>query len=129
MSENTRVDQITKEPLQKIERVKDPKRVQAGRRLAEYHRKAKGALKQEEAREGTEAVLEDGPNSNWMPSMTVVLTMVGIGLTGLDLYLRWKKTDNSTIKTATQPSIEHHTVKETNTVRPSMIPVPRVGME
>jgi len=43
-------DIITKEPEQ-IVKQKDPKKVAAGKRLAEYHKKARDALKIEKDRE------------------------------------------------------------------------------
>lgn len=64
MSEdNTNVEQIMKEPELKIERVKDPKKVSAGKRLAEYHKKFKQAIKQEKERENNPVVEEDNSNS------------------------------------------------------------------
>jgi len=80
-------DQITKEPETPIVKQKDPKKVAAGKKLAEYHRNAKKAL---------EKNAEDGPtDSSWMSkiSLTTALTVVGIGLTAADLYFRWKKVD------------------------------------
>ena len=44
------VEQITREPDVK-DRVKDPKKVEAGKKLAEYHKKAKEALKEKEQRD------------------------------------------------------------------------------
>jgi len=67
-------DQITKEPETPIVKQKDPKKIAAGKKLAEYHRNAKKALEKSEVHE------------NWTPSLTTALTLVGIGLTALDLY-------------------------------------------
>ena len=79
MSAEEPVEQITKEP-EKVEKVKDPKKVAAGKRLAEYHKKAKKAL------EGT------SEEKSWMPeiSFTTALSIAGIALTTADLYYRWK---------------------------------------
>ena len=44
------VEQITREPDVK-DRVKDPKKVEAGKKLADYHKKAKEALKEKEQRD------------------------------------------------------------------------------
>ncbi|KAK3727198.1 hypothetical protein QZH41_001832 [Actinostola sp. cb2023] len=94
-------DQITKEPETPIVKQKDPKRVAAGKKLAEYHRTAKKAL------ENSETPSAEPPN-DWAPSFTTVLTLVGISLTALDLYLRWKKeipvkTTVYEVKTAIEP--------------------------
>ena len=76
------VEQITKDV--KVEKVKDPKKVEAGKRLAAYHKKAKEALKNKEQPE---------EKSSWMPdiSLTTALSVVGITLTAVDLYFRWRK--------------------------------------
>jgi len=126
--DNTRVEQITKEPAQLTTKIKDPKKVAAGQRLASYHRKAKDALKLEENRDVIDEGIEEGSSSSWMPeiSFTTVLTVIGISITSLDLYLRWKKSNQSNIKTITQPKIENNAAKD---CKPSMIPVPRIGME
>jgi len=131
MSEdNTQVEQITKQPEQKIEKVKDPKRVAAGKRLAMYHKKAKQALKNND-------VVEDNNNSNWMPeiSLTTVLTIVGISLTAADLYFRWKtnKPKNNIEEYKPKINIEEHKPKINNeavkpSIQPSKIPK-RIGME
>jgi len=140
MTEDNKTEIITKEPEQKIVHIKDPKRVEAGKKLALYHQKAKKALEMEKSRDVTDDYIEDsrdvtdddieeGSSSKWMPSMTIVLTIVGISLTALDLYLRWKKSDQSNIKSITQPKIDHNDVKDDKPGRTSMIPIPRIGME
>ena len=48
--ETTQVEQITREPSVKT-KVKDPKRVQAGKTLSEKNKRAREALKREEERE------------------------------------------------------------------------------
>ena len=54
MSEETsQVEQITREPSVKT-KVKDPKRVQAGKTLSEKNKRAREALKREEERERKE---------------------------------------------------------------------------
>jgi len=106
MSE-TAEDQITKEPETPIVKQKDPKKVAAGKKLAEYHKNAKKAL---------EKNAEDGPTANnWAPSLTTTLTIVGIGLTALYLYFRWKK--------------EAPIVAATPTPVPAVAPAARRGME
>ena len=70
------VEQITKAP-EVVEKIKDPKKVAAGKRLAEYHKKAKKALEK----------TEESTHGGWMPeiSFTTALSIVGIVLTGADL--------------------------------------------
>jgi len=89
-------DQITKEPETPIVKQKDPKKVAAGKKLAEYHKNAKKAL---------EKNAEDAPTAgSWTPSLTTTLTIVGIVLTALDLYFRFKKP--STVAAAVIPPTE-----------------------
>ena len=59
MSEETsQVEQITREPSVKT-KVKDPKRVQAGKTLSEKNKRAREALKREEEREKKESEKEE----------------------------------------------------------------------
>ena len=78
-------DQITKvpEPVNKL-KTKDPKKVAAGKKLAELNKKAKDALAREMKREAD-------PEDKWLPelSFSTVLTVVGIGLTAADLFFRF----------------------------------------
>jgi len=132
MSEdNMKDDQITKEPESPIVKQKDPRRIEAGRRLSLYHKRAKEALKIENNRYTGDEVVEESSNSKWMPeiSLTTALSLAGIVLTGIDLYFRYRKNkpiqNNETIPTATT----QHIVK--NDVKPqtkSKIPI-RTGME
>jgi len=84
------VEQITKTPKPTKNREKDPKKVAAGRKLAEYNRKAKEALAREEKRESEEATDVTNESRAWIPelSFSTVLALAGIGLTVVDLYLR-----------------------------------------
>ena len=75
---------------------KDPKKVAAGKKLAEHNRMARQALNRELKRESeakAEAEAEVGDSSSWIPntSFTTVLSIVGIGLTIFDLYMRYRK--------------------------------------
>ena len=78
-------EQITKvpEPVNKL-KTKDPKKVAAGKKLAELNKKAKDALAREMKREAY-------PEDKWLPelSFSTVLTVVGIGLTATDLFFRF----------------------------------------
>ena len=101
--ENQKEEQITVEPEQKVEKIKDPKKVAAGKRLAEYHKKAKAALK--ESKE-----TKDDYSSSWFPDISfgTAVGIVGIGLTAADLYFRFKKP--TTPEKKNKPNLE--TIKE-----------------
>ena len=98
---NKQVEQITKEPSTPVERVKNPKRVEAGKRLAMHHKMVKANLKKEKSKEDSSVRQQDDveenntPKTSWMPemSLTTGLTLIGIGLTGVDLYLRYKSSE------------------------------------
>ena len=78
-------EQITKVPDAKpASRTKDPKKVAAGKNLAELKKKAKDAL-------AREMKLEADPEDKWLPelSFSTVLTVVGIGFTAADLFFRF----------------------------------------
>jgi len=75
----TDVEQITKEPEEKIEKIKDPKRVAAGKRLAAANKKSKQMLNEKEE------------NRSWLPEInfSTAIGIVGISLTAIDLYYRF----------------------------------------
>ena len=77
------VRNITNEKVNKL-KTKDPKKVAAGKKLAELNKKAKDALAREMKREAD-------PEEKWLPelSFVTVLTVVGIGLTAADLFFRF----------------------------------------
>ena len=78
-------EQITKVPDAKpASKTKDPKKVAAGKKLAELNKNAKDALAREMKR-------EPDPEDKWLPelSFSTVLTVVGIGLTAADLFFRF----------------------------------------
>ena len=79
-------------------REKDPKKVAAGKKLAEYNKKAKEALAREMKRnENTEIEYNQEKTNNeyksWLPelSFTTVLSVVGLGFTAFDLFMRYKE--------------------------------------
>ena len=78
-------EQITKvpEPVNKL-KTKDPKKVAAGKKLAELNKKAKDALAREMKREAD-------PEDKWLQELlfSTILTVVGIGLTAADLFFRF----------------------------------------
>ena len=77
------VRNITNKKVNKL-KTKDPKKVAAGKKLAELNKKAKDALAREMKREAD-------PEDKWLPelSFSTVLTVVGIGLTAADLFFRF----------------------------------------
>ena len=105
MSEEA-VEQITKTPIleNKSAKLKDPKKVAAGKRLAEHNKRAKEALKEKMARDAekdsTDSVSEDITSASTSQSLipnlsfTTVLSVVGLGLTAFDMFMRYKKSSN-----------------------------------
>ena len=88
---------LTKTTKASAKKPKDHKKVAAGKKLAEQNRIARQALNRElkresevKAEEEAEAKTEVGDSSSWIPStsFTTVLSVVGIGLTILDLNMR-----------------------------------------
>ena len=126
------VEQITKTPA--VESVKtkekDPKKVAAGKKLAEYNRRAKEALKEkmkrdaEKATEPEERDTEESQKSKaltvegWIPeiSFTTAISLVGIGLTALNMFMSYRKDT----KVDPPPAIERP--------QQSKISVPKMGM-
>ena len=123
------VEQITKTPA--VENVKtkekDPKKVAAGKRLAEYNKRAKEALKEkmkrdaekEEERETGESALEVG----WFPeiSFTTAISLVGIGLTAINMFMSYRKDDPPQVRLPESPPVIERP-------QPSKIPIPKMGM-
>jgi len=92
----TDVEQITKEPEEKIEKIKDPKRVAAGKRLAAMNKKSKQSSKEKE--------------DSWIPDInfSTAIGIVGISLTAIDLYYRFFQKEKKVEKY--KPKLE--TIKE-----------------
>jgi len=92
----TDVEQITKEPEEKIEKIKDPKKVAAGKRLAAANKKSKESLKEKE--------------DSWFPDInfSTAIGIVGISLTAIDLYFRFSNREKKVEKY--KPKLE--TIKE-----------------
>ena len=93
-------EQITKPaPKAKPQREKDPKKVAAGKKLAEKNRQAKAALEREVKREREMAEKEhENENSpGWLPEMSfqTVLSIVSITFTAIELYQRFRQKDSS----------------------------------
>jgi len=83
----TDVEQITKEPEEKIEKIKDPKKVAAGKRLAAANKKSKESSKEKE--------------DSWFPDInfSTAIGIVGISLTAIDLYFRFFQKEKKVEKT------------------------------
>ena len=124
------VEQITKTPVESNVKTKekDPKKVAAGKRLAEYNRRAKEALKEKMKREAEKATEpeeretgESAISEGWIPeiSFTTAISLVGIGLTAINMYMSYKKDDPPRLPEP-PPAIERP--------QPSKIPVPKMGM-
>ena len=93
-------EQITKPaPKAKPQREKDPKKVTAGKKLAEKNRKAKAALEREVKREReiAEREQENENSPGWLLEMSfqTVLSIVGIAFTAFELYQRFRQKDSS----------------------------------
>ena len=126
------VEQITKTPIESNVKTKekDPKKVAAGKKLAEYNRRAKEALKEkmkrdaEKATEPEERDTEESQKSKaltvegWIPeiSFTTAISLVGIGLNALNMFMSYRKDT----KVDPPPAIERP--------QQSKIPVPKMGM-
>ena len=93
-------EQITKPaPKVKPQREKDPKKVAAGKKLAEKNRKAKAALEREVKREHeiAEKEKENENSAGWLPEMSfqTVLSIVGVAFTAFELYQRFRPKSSS----------------------------------
>ena len=83
------VEQIPKEPTVK-NKVKDPKKVEAGKKLASYH---KEALKEKEQRDANQKEGSSMDVNAWTPSLSfeTVLTLGSIiAITAYSLFTRYK---------------------------------------
>ena len=115
----TQEEQITKPaPKVKPQREKDPKKVAAGKKLAEKNRQAKAALEREIKREIAEKEQENENSAGWLPEMSfqTVLSIVGIAFTAFELYQRFHQKESSgsaqnTISTRAEPKHSEVTSK------------------
>ena len=85
-------EQITKPaPKVKPQKEKDPKKVAAGKKLAEKNRQAKAALEREIKREIAEKEKENENSAGWLPEMSfqAVLTIVGVAFSAFEMYKRF----------------------------------------
>ena len=129
------VEQITKTPIESNVKTKekDPKKVAAGKKLAEYNKRAKEALKEKMKREAEKSQEEERETGerhsnalevSWIPeiSFTTAISLVGIGLTAINMFISYKK---DTEEIAPCEQIESRLPEPS---KPSKIPVPKMGM-
>ena len=91
-------EQITKPaPKVKPQKEKDPKKVAAGKKLAEKNRQAKAALEREIKREIAEKEKENENSAGWLPEMSfqTVLSIVGVAFSAFELYKRFHPKSSS----------------------------------
>ena len=94
----TQEEQITKPaPKVKPQREKDPKKVAAGKKLAEKNRQAKAALERKIKREIAEKEKENENSAGWLPEMSfqTVLSIVGVAFSAFELYKRFHQKESS----------------------------------
>ena len=109
----TREEQITKPaPKVKPQREKDPKKVAAGKKLAEKNRQAKAALERELKREIAEREQENENSAGWLPEMSfqTVLSIVGIAFTAFELYQRFRQKESSGGRINTEHNSTQNTI-------------------
>ena len=91
-------EQITKPaPKVKPQKEKDPKKVAAGKKLAEKNRQAKAALEREIKREIAEKEKENENSAGWLPEMSfqTVLAIVGVAFSAFEMYQRFRPKSSS----------------------------------
>ena len=91
-------EQITKPaPKVKPQKEKDPKKVAAGKKLAEKNRQAKAALEREIKREIAEKEKENESSAGWLPEMSfqTVLTIVGVAFSAFEMYKSFRPKSSS----------------------------------
>ena len=111
----TQEEQITKPaPKVKPQREKDPKKIAAGKKLAEKNRKAKAALEREVKREReiAEKEKENENSAGWLPEMSfqTVLSIVGVAFTAFELYQRFRPKVSSEGRINTEHNSTQNTI-------------------
>ena len=106
----TQEEQITKPaPKVKPQKEKDPKKVAAGKKLAEKNRKAKAALEREIKREIAEKEKENENSAGWLPEMSfqTVLSIVGVAFSAFELYKHFRpKVSSGSVQNTISPRAE-----------------------
>ena len=107
-------------------KIKDPRKVAAGKKLAEKNKITREALKKQKQREEEE---KETDSSSWLPnaSFTTILSVVGIGLTIFDLYLKTRQ--NQSPRTLQSPMTENEIPEFKHKVRNKVTQSKRFGME
>ena len=104
----TQEEQITKPaPKVKPQKEKDPKKVAAGKKLAEKNRQAKAALEREIKREIAEK--ENENSAGWLPEMSfqTVLSIVGVAFSAFEMYKRFRpKVSSGSVQNTISPRAE-----------------------
>ena len=139
-------EQITKPEETKSstpQREKDPKKVAAGKRLAEYNRMHREAYEREKKREESknlevvkeeESTPEDG--QTWIPelSFSTVISIIGVAIAAIDLYMRYRRSSEDHFDWQPVTTvISREPPKQTTSKIPVPIPtqsneVPKIGM-
>ena len=106
----TQEEQITKPaPKVKPQKEKDPKKVAAGKKLAEKNRQAKAALEREIKREIAEKEKENENSAGWLPEMSfqTVLSIVGVAFSAFEIYKRFHpKSSSGSVQNTISPRAE-----------------------
>ena len=107
MSDNAeqqqQLEQITKAPSNVAKKEKDPKRVAAGKKLAEKNKQMReeyARYKAAEAQRAAEAPPETTNDSEWLSklSLTNIISLVGIGLAVYNIYMRSREKQDTNKK-------------------------------
>ena len=110
-------EQITKPaPKVKPQKEKDPKKVAAGKKLAEKNRQAKAALEREIKREIAEKEKENENSAGWLPEMSfqTVLSIVGVAFSAFEMYKRFRpKSSSGSAQSPISPQTERRPSGET----------------
>ena len=103
-------EQITKPaPKVKPQKEKDPKKVAAGKKLAEKNRQAKAALEREIKREIAEKEKENENSAGWLPEMSfqTVLSIVGVAFSAFEMYKHFRpKVSSGSVQNTISPREE-----------------------
>ena len=106
----TQEEQITKPaPKVKPQKERDPKKVAAGKKLAEKNRQAKAALEREIKREIAEKEKENENSAGWLPEMSfqTVLSIVGVAFSAFEMYKRFRpKVSSGSVQNTISPRAE-----------------------
>ena len=103
-------EHITKPaPKVKPQKEKDPKKVAAGKKLAEKNRQAKAALEREIKREIAEKEKDNENSAGWLPEMSfqTVLSIVGVAFSAFEMYKRFRpKSSSGSVQSPISPRAE-----------------------